>query len=126
MITGFDKETAPLTDYERDTILPVVCSILKTRFGCRASITSKRMITLLDGYKLSDARVRKIVNHIRNNDLVPCLIANSDGYYVAQSNEEMMTYEESLLGREEAIRAVRQAMERQRKSVYGDGQLTLF
>ena len=126
MIQGFDRETAPLTDYERNTILPALCTILKNRIGCRSAITSKRMISLLEGYKISEPRVRKIVNHIRNNDLVPCLIANSDGYYVAQSNEEMMTYEESLLGREEAIRSVRKAMERQRKIVYGDGQLTLF
>ena len=80
----------------------------------------------MDGYKISEPRIRKIINYIRNNDMVPCLIANSDGYYVAQSNEEMLTYEDSLLGREEAIRAVRLAMERQRKYVYGDGQLTLF
>lgn len=126
MITGFSVQTEPLTDYERDTVLPAICSILKNRKGCRSAITSKRMIILLDGYKISEPRIRKIINYIRNNDMVPCLIANSDGYYVAQSNEEMLTYEDSLLGREEAIRAVRLAMERQRKYVYGDGQLTLF
>lgn len=126
MIQGFDKETSPLTEYERTTILPIVCTILKNRKGCRAAITSRYIVTILDGYKVSEPRVRKIVNHIRNHDMVPCLIANSGGYYVAQSNDEMLAYEESLLGREEAIRAVRLAMERQRKIMYGDGQLTLF
>ena len=126
MIQGFNTETAPLTDYEREVVLPAIKTLLSGRNGSRQAITSKRMVSLLSGYQISEPRVRKIINHIRNYDLVPCLIANSGGYYVAQCEEEMLSYEESLLGREEAIRAVRQAMERQRIIKFGDGQPTLF
>ena len=126
MILGFKKETEPLTDYEKETILPAIVALLKGRHGVRAAITSKRICSILEQYQISEPRVRKIINHIRTADLVPCLIANSGGYYLAQSEEEMLTYEESLLGREEAIHNVRKAMERQRRMLYGDGQLTLF
>lgn len=126
MIQGFKIETAPLTDYERETVLPAIIALLQERKGSRRAITSKRICAMLDGYQISEPRVRKIINHIRTRDLVPCLIANSGGYYIAQSEDEMLNYEESLLGREEAIHIVRRAMERQRRLVYGDGQQTLF
>lgn len=126
MIQGFKTQTEPLTDYERETVLPAIVSLLKERKGNRSAITSKRICSILENYRISEPRVRKIINHIRTTDMVPCLIANSGGYYLAQSEEEMLTYEESLLGREEAIHMVRKAMERQRRTVYGDGQLTLF
>ena len=118
MITGFTKQTEPLTEYERETVLPAIVTLLKERKGCRAAITSKRICDILENYRISEPRVRKIINHIRTNDLVPCLIANSGGYYQAQSEEEMLLYEDSLLGREEAIHMVRKAMERQRRMLY--------
>lgn len=65
------------------------------------------------------ARIRKIINHIRQNDLVPCLIATSKGYYVAQTEEELKDYENSLRGRAEAIMGVCESIERQRKQRYG-------
>ena len=63
--------------------------------------------------------MRKVINHIRNNDLIPCLLASSKGYWIASSEAEVLAYEESLLGREEAIRADRMAISRQRMLVYG-------
>lgn len=126
MIQGFETETAPLTDYERETVLPVIIDFLKYRLGKLAAITNKKLCDIFWEYKLSGPRVRKIINYIRINDLIPCLVATSDGYYVAQSEEELFNYEVSLRGREEAIRAVRQSVERQRKQVYGEEEPNLF
>jgi hypothetical protein len=70
------------------------------------------------GLKITEPRVRKIINHIRIHDLVPCLIATSQGYYVAESEQELKDYEESLLGREEAIHSVRMSIQRQRIQKY--------
>ena len=63
--------------------------------------------------KVIVSRIRKCINYIRINGMVPHLIANSKGYFVATSVEEVETYCESLKGRAEAIFAMRQALQYQ-------------
>lgn len=53
---------------------------------------------------------------------LPGLIATSGGYFLATTENELMDYEESLLGRENAIKEVRLAIARQRRILYGDAQ----
>lgn len=119
MIKGFDQETQPLNDYEMGVLLPLLVRGLRTKIGRENAVTNKHIVNTLKGsYKLNDARVRKIINHIRTNDLIPGLIATSEGYFIAQSEAEL--YEESLKGREDAIRAVRfgVSIARQRRILY--------
>lgn len=121
MIQGFTEQTEPLTEYEEQTLLPQLVRGLRTKVGRAMSVTNKAIIDGMKrnlGLSISDARVRKLINHIRNNDLVPCLIATSQGYYIAESEQELKDYEESLLGREEAIRNVRMSIQRQRFNKY--------
>lgn len=119
MIKGFDNETAPLTEYETGVLLPVLVKGLKTKFGHAGAVTNKQIVGRLKGsYKISEARVRKIINHIRTNDLIPGLIATSEGYFIAETEEELLEYEQSLKGREDAIREVRQSIARQRRILY--------
>jgi hypothetical protein len=130
MIKGFDIETQPLTDYEEVCLLPIVRRGLELKVGRASAVSSSHIVSRMKacGYKLDGPRLRKIINHIRNNDLVPGLIATSDGYYVAQSESELDDYIESLIGRENAIRSVRKAMERQRDRMFvrEPEQLSLF
>lgn len=49
---------------------------------------------------------------------MPGLIATSDGYFIAGSETELLDYEESLKGREEAIKEVRLSIARQRRIIY--------
>lgn len=120
MIKGFDKETDVLNDYELNTLVPLLIRGLSLRVGKDRAVTNKHIVKCMkDSYKISEARVRKVINYIRNHDLVPCLIATSEGYYIADSEQELREYEESLLGREEAIRTVRLSINRQRKERYG-------
>ena len=52
------------------------------------------------GYEeLTDARVRKIISHIRNNNLLPLLCANSNGYFVAENLTEFDKYLETFAKR---------------------------
>ena len=123
MIKGFSEETQPLTEYER--------AGLKTKIGKANAVTNKYIISRLrDSYKIDAARLRKIINHIRTNDLLPGLIATSEGYFLATTESELLEYEESLKGREEAIKAVRLSIARQRRILYEDAhkpkQGTLF
>ena len=125
MIQGFSEQTEPLTEYEVETLLPQLVRGLRTKVGRSMSVTNKAIIEGMKrnlGLSISDARVRKLINHIRNNDLVPCLIATSQGYYIAESEQELKDYEDSLLGREEAIRSVRLSIQRQRKRKYSNQQ----
>ena len=128
MIKGFDKETQPLTDYEKNVLLPVLIRGLETKKGRASAVTNKYIISALkDSYSLNEARVRKIINHIRTNDLIPGLIATSEGYFIAETEAELLEYEESLQGREDAIRSVRLAIARQRRSIYNqERQQKLF
>lgn len=115
MLNGFEKQTEPLTDYESNVLLPLVIRGLKIRFGEKNAITNRKMTVVLrnQDYEISEARVRKIINHIRNHALIERLIATSKGYYIATSIEEMGNYIDSLRGRESAIGAMRESMEKQ-------------
>lgn len=121
MIQGFQKETEPLTEYEERTLLPQIVRGLLSKVGKANAITNSAIVRGMKSnldLSLTEARVRKIINHIRCHDLVPCLIATSQGYYIAESEQELKEYEDSLLGREEAIRNVRLSIQRQRNEKY--------
>lgn len=115
MITTFETQTKPLTEYEKDTLLPIMVRCLAKHIGKSCAISNAQMCEkmALYGYQIGEVRVRKIINHIRNNGLVECLIATGKGYYVTESIQEMETYIESVKNREDAIRAMRLSMEEQ-------------
>ena len=130
MIQGFELETEPLNEREQNELLPPIVAGLQTKIGRQKAVTNKAIVAGLlqnRGIRISEARVRKIINHIRCNDLVPCLIATSDGYYIAETEQELLDYEESLAGREDAIREVRMSIRRQRILKYHkNGELDLW
>lgn len=113
------KKQRPLQGTKPGLLLPQLISGLKTKQGRRSAVTNKYIVSRLKGsFKISAARVRKIINHIRTNDLIPGLIATSKGYFIAETEEELRGYEKSLLGRELAIRQVRESIARQRRILY--------
>jgi hypothetical protein len=119
MIKNFENETQQLNEYEKNVLLPLLIRGLETKNGNKNAVTNKYIISVLKPtYRLNEARVRKIINHIRTNDLIPGLIATSEGYFIAETEAELLEYEESLKGREDAIRAVRLAIARQRRVLY--------
>ena len=124
MIKGFSNETSPLNDYELRVLLPVILAGLKDKQGKRNAVTNGYIIGRLkqQGYRIDAPRLRKVINHIRINDLIPGLIATSEGYFLAEDEQELMDYEDSLRGREEAIKAVRLAIARQRRMLYTEAQ----
>lgn len=115
MITTFETQTKPLNEYERETLLPIMVRCLAKHIGKSCAISNAQMCEkmALYGYQIGEVRVRKIINHIRNNGLVERLIATGKGYYVTESIQEMETYIESVKNREDAIRAMRLSMEEQ-------------
>ena len=111
MINGFDKETAPLTEAEVAAMWTLKSRLLKAVGKDNAVFNDE--LQRLTG--LTSARVRKCINVLRTSGEVKCLLASSKGYYISDSEQEMKDYEESLMGRELAIRQVREAIANQRK-----------
>lgn len=123
MIKGFDNETAPLNEYEERTLLPIIANWLKQTNKLRPIINKKATMYLNNkGYKINEARFRKIVNAIRMRDIVPNVVATSKGYYVSSDAEEVAAYIQSLRDRAGAINAMADALVRQGSKI----ELTLF
>ncbi len=117
MIQGFTYETKPLSPSEKEDVVPAVVRMLQDRVGKHNSITNEEICEGLRsrGYKASNARMRKIINHIRITGLVKCLVATSNGYYIATSRQEVEEYLRGLESRECAIHEVRNSIESQMK-----------
>ncbi|MFA5849967.1 MAG: hypothetical protein WC833_08790 [Bacteroidales bacterium] len=117
MLNGFREQTQQLNDYELNTLLPIVIRGLETKIGRENAITNVSIVRGMraHGRQINEPRVRKIINYIRTNNLVPLLIATSEGYYVAKTVDELDDYIDSLAGRERAIREVRISLERQKE-----------
>ena len=111
----FEPETTKLTEYELK-VVPIVVNILKSRLGRENAITNNNLVNRMSklGFSsMTPERMRKLINHIRLYDLLDCLVASSKGYYISNDEKEISDYIGSLRGREEAIRAVRLALEAQ-------------
>lgn len=118
MIQGFEEQTQPLTDAELE-LLPLFVRSFNHRKGKINAITNKDIIAKLKdrGISISEPRVRKIINHIRNEALVPGLVASSEGYYVSDNPSEIEGYIKSLAGRISAISKVKDSMVNYLKSL---------
>ena len=115
MLENFEEYTAHLTTYEKDMLVPLLANELKHHLGAKNAIRNKelcRIFTLRGHEGLRESRVRKCINYIRMNGLVPQLIANCRGYYVATDMDELEKYIKSLDDRAKAIWVVRGALMR--------------
>lgn len=109
MITNFETITSDLNEKE----LQIVPLIIKgfSRYTKSNPIKSPDVIKNLNAYfereniafKMTDAKLRKFVNHIRVNSLQP-LIASSNGYYCSNDTQEIEKQIQSLLERAASIR----------------------
>ena len=118
MITNFERETHELTEYELDILMPIILKGLSTKIGKHNAITNKAICKAMDtiGHKLHDARLRKLIHHIRAHDLILNLIATSKGYYIATTTQEVEDYIKSLSERINSIEFIRQSIQRQMKN----------
>ena len=114
-IVLFEPETSKLSEYEMDELMPVMVKCLQNKVGKENAVTNCYMVEKMQehGYKISEARVRKIINYVRTNGIIQCLIASNKGYYITKDKSEMRDYCHSLFQRQEAIEEVRLALESQ-------------
>jgi hypothetical protein len=111
MIPGFEEYTYKLTEYERQKLLPLLINLLNGREGKEKAILNREILEEFSKqfdkdnkpFKISDARVRKLINHIRTNGIITGLIATSKGYYISKDAAEVQRYIKSLYYRSEVI-----------------------
>lgn len=113
MIEGFEKETSPLSEEEKN-LLPVFVRCLSKKIGKKNAVSNKK---IEKGFKkqsieIASPRVRKIINHIRRNHLIPNLCACSSGYYCAENDKELKEYLTGLRQRISAIQEVLNSFEK--------------
>jgi hypothetical protein len=119
MLNGFEHNTEELSAEELK-LLPVLLKGFKCHQGAGNAITSRKIIEALDkkyGMKVSDVQIRKFASYIRIKRLLPGLIASSSGYYVTNNPADLKRHIESMIGRENAIRAARLALTEDLKSM---------
>lgn len=112
MIINFEEYTAPLSETEKQ-LIPLFLLGLRGKVGEKNAVNSGKMERGLRvmGHKVNGARIRKIINHIRINNLLPNLIATSKGYYIETDKTKIKLYVESLRARAQAIMAVADSYE---------------
>ena len=128
MLPGFSIETKPLTELEIK-LLPVVVKGLSKKLGAANAVSNKAICEGLNktcNVVVSEARIRKIINYIRMNDLVPGLVANGCGYYISTNPDEVKEYIKSLHGRELAIKGIREKTQAYLKHLLGNYQSSFF
>ena len=106
MIKTFEKFTFELTDKEKE-ILPVLINGFKF-YNKNNPIKEPEIVRKFNerngNLKLSGVRLRKLVNHIRLNSLLP-LIATSKGYFVCYDKDVLDSQIKSLQQRANSINA---------------------
>ena len=121
MIRKFNRITDTLSRFENEYVLPKIVSILENCLGESQAVTNRRIIEMYGvSGKESEARVRKVIYFIRNQGVIPCLIASSKGYYIATDAKDITDYEDSLRGRINAIRCISRSIHSQGIAVFGE------
>ena len=110
MITGFNDETAPLSEDELLVMPRLVSGLNRQCTGQQNKKTGREirnvMIHAFPHLKFGGPRFRKMINHIRRNRLVYPLVSNSNGYWVG-NEQDLDVYLHSLGERISAIQAVK-------------------
>jgi hypothetical protein len=112
MIQGFEDITGHLSDEEKSLIHLVIKGLNAHKGEDRAIKTELICFKLCNKYKvkISPPRLRKIVNFIRSNSILP-VVGTSKGYYVADNKEALKKQIDSLTERMDAIQAARDGLQ---------------
>lgn len=102
--------TLPIGSIER-SMVNTIAEVLKGRVGKKNAVTNRELQESFP--ELSERSIQAIINHIRNFDVVLCLVASSQGYYVAETESELQDYEKSLNNRIGELVKVRDQVARQ-------------
>lgn len=112
MLEGFNDITQELSQYEKEVLLPKIVAGLSTKKGKHMAITNKKICEAMKnrGFEIADTRLRKLVEYIREHQIIPGLLASSKGYWISTDPEEVRNYLKSIYGRKSALQMIEQRM----------------
>ena len=107
MINNFEDFTYELTEQEK-SLLPILIKGLSNK-SSEEPIKASDIVSKMNNFnigtnlpKMHDVRLRKMVNYIRTNGLLP-IIATSKGYFVSYDENIILEQIESLTQRAKSI-----------------------
>jgi hypothetical protein len=126
-----------LAPHEKNVLLPLVVQILQHRETKDKVFSNSKIRNVLRefGEDISDAQIRKLVFNIRNNGIIELLIANQDGYFVANNIEDIRSWINRHKGKMASMQKTLESIESQFESnmsnlINGEsgliGQLSIF
>jgi hypothetical protein len=126
-----------LAPHEKNVLLPLVVQILQHRETKDKVFSNSKIRNVLKefGEDISDAQIRKLVFNIRNNGIIELLIANQDGYFVANNIEDIRSWINRHKGKMASMQKTLESIESQFESnmsnlINGEsgliGQLSIF
>jgi hypothetical protein len=131
MLKNFEKITIELTPIELEYVEFLGQWFMQNK-GKENTVKNKDIAKLIKtafDKKVTEPRVRKIVQFLRTNGF-PNLIATSNGYFYSDDIAEIEAWITSLKQREAAIREIREKAEREveiiRFSKYARKQMEIF
>lgn len=118
MITGFEEYTDELSALERDHIMEILkdALLLTDKERPLNNHELKRIVQTTE-LNTSAPRIRHMIHVLRVTDAIPCLVANSKGYYITKDRQELENYKQSLDDRLRSIYNVRRSIKRQLKAL---------
>lgn len=108
-LTNFEEITIDITDEEKNILVPMLIK----GFESRTKENPIKAFDIVQGMndallrkdikiKFTDVRMRKCVNYIRSNSMIP-IISTHHGYYVSNDKKEIQAQTDSLLQRAQSI-----------------------
>ena len=122
MINDFEYITYELTESELE-LVPIIMKGINLRVGKDLAVSGT---LICEKMKIKGARLRKIINYIRVNNLIYGLCSCGKGYYIARTLEELEGCIISLRQRVASQVRVLNALEGQTMMFGGMGQLSIF
>tara|TARA_R110002051_G_scaffold178146_2_gene247968 strand:- start:974 stop:1345 length:372 start_codon:yes stop_codon:yes gene_type:complete len=122
MINDFEHITYELTESELE-LVPIIIKGINLRVGKDLAVSGT---LICEKMKIKGARLRKIINYIRVNNLIYGLCSCGKGYYIARTLEELEGCIISLRQRVASQVKVLNALEGQTMMFGGMGQLSIF
>lgn len=93
MLKNFEEITKELNDYEKNVLYPVIIAGLSRHKGKDSAISGKEICNALNqkmnGPKLVGPRLRKIIQAIRITGELGLVCSTRNGYFVAETEQEI-------------------------------------
>ena len=107
-------ETSRINDFERDVLVPLVCDLLTNANGrpLPSEVIAQSIRNI--GHHTDTRSVRRVINHIRREGLVPCVASSPKGFFVASNEREITDCIYTLESLADSIHEVIEALKSQR------------